>query len=180
MIDNGKVLVERRRPNDEADPGAIVLPGGHVDKGESLEQALRREMKEELGIQVEKMKFALTRTYTASNGEKQRIHYFHIEKWRGKIESRESESVYWESVVNNLHDARERKLSFGFWAEAGRSSVSPGGFAQFLRSELTGLHSQHPGWHELRSTNMSDGAIAPMMDQSHAHGQIRGISIEPP
>jgi len=36
MIDNGKVLVERRRANDEAAAGAIVLPGGHVDKGESL------------------------------------------------------------------------------------------------------------------------------------------------
>ncbi len=110
MIDKGKVLVERRRANDEADPGAIVLPGGHVDKGESLEQALRREMSEELGIQVEKMKFALTRIYTASNGERQRIHYFHIEKWKGKIESREAESVYWESVVNNLHDPPERKI----------------------------------------------------------------------
>jgi mutator protein MutT len=110
LIDDSRVLVERRRANDDSDPGVIVLPGGHVNKGESLEQALRREMREELGIQVEKMKFAFTRTYTASNGEKQRIHYFHIEEWKGKIESREAESVSWESSVNNLDDGLERKI----------------------------------------------------------------------
>ena len=110
LIDNGRFLVEKRRANDEADPGLIVLPGGHVDRRESLEQALRREMWEELGIRVEKMKFALTRLYTASNGERQRIHYYHIETWKGNIRSREAERVYWESDVNNLYDAPEMKV----------------------------------------------------------------------
>jgi 8-oxo-dGTP diphosphatase len=110
LTHNGKVLVEKRRADDEADPGLIVLPGGHVDKGESLEQALIREMREELGIQIDRMKPVLTRIYTASNGERQRIHYFHIEKWRGDIKSNEAESVDWESFVGKLHDAPERKI----------------------------------------------------------------------
>jgi 8-oxo-dGTP diphosphatase len=110
LIENGRVLVEKRRANDEADPGLIVLPGGHVDKGESLGQALRREMWEELGIHVEKAKFVLKRIYTASDGEKQRIHYFQVEKWKGNIRSSEAESVYWESRLNNLDDALERRV----------------------------------------------------------------------
>src|SRR5213594_594894 len=51
---NGAVLVEKRRADDEADPGLTLLPGGHVEPEESLDQALKREIREELGIRVEK------------------------------------------------------------------------------------------------------------------------------
>jgi 8-oxo-dGTP diphosphatase len=107
---NGAVLVEKRRADDDADPGRVLLPGGHVEPGESLQQALRREMKEELGIRVEKATPIHVRYYTASNGERQRIHYFHIKAWRGKVVSNEAESVFWESDLKNLSDAEERKI----------------------------------------------------------------------
>ena len=107
---NGAVLVERRRADDEADPGLTFLPGGHVERGESLGQALRREMREELGIRVEQTTPLLVRLYTASNGERQRIHYFHVKGWRGRIRSREAETVYWESKINNLSDVIERRI----------------------------------------------------------------------
>ncbi len=105
------VLVEKRRADDDADPGLVMLPGGHVDSGESIEDALRREMKEELGIKVGKIRPVLIRLYTASNGEKQRIHYFHIEDWEGEIKSTEAERVYWEQRLANLDDATERQIA---------------------------------------------------------------------
>ena len=104
------VLVEKRRADDEADPGLTLLPGGHVEPEESLDQALKREMREELGIRVEKTTRLLVRRYTASNGERQRIHYFHINAWKGRIGSREAETVYWETNVRNLTDAIERRI----------------------------------------------------------------------
>jgi len=106
----GAVLVERRRADDEADPGLTFLPGGHVEPGESLDQAFKREMREELGIRVEKTAPLLVRRYTASNGERQRIHYFHINAWKGRVLSREAETVYWETNVRNLSDAVERRI----------------------------------------------------------------------
>jgi len=106
----GAVLVEKRRADDEADPGLTLLPGGHVEPDESFAQALRREMREELGIRVEKTTPLLVRLYTASNGERQRIHYFHVKGWRGRIRSREAETVYWESKINNLSDVIERRI----------------------------------------------------------------------
>jgi 8-oxo-dGTP diphosphatase len=81
-----------------------------VEKGESFEQALVREMREELGIQVDEATPLTVRYYTASNGERQRIHYFHIKAWTGKIVSNEAESVFWESDPKNLSDAEERKI----------------------------------------------------------------------
>jgi 8-oxo-dGTP diphosphatase len=110
MVIDGSVLVEKRRTDDDADPGKIFLPGGHVEPGESLIGALRREMKEELRIRVEKATLIGVRYYTASNGERQRIHYFHISDWDGQIESNEAERVYWEPDLDNLSDATERRI----------------------------------------------------------------------
>ena len=42
------ILIERKN-----DPKGLALPGGFVDYGESAENALKREMKEELNLDVE-------------------------------------------------------------------------------------------------------------------------------
>jgi len=110
LVMDRAVLVEKRRADDDADPGRVLLPGGHVESEESLHQALSREMGEELGIRVEKATPIGVRYYTASNGERQRIHYFHVKAWTGKIVSNEAESVYWESDLKNLSDTQERKI----------------------------------------------------------------------
>jgi 8-oxo-dGTP diphosphatase len=47
----GKFLVIRRSEFVEA-PGAFCFPGGGIEKGESEETALRREMREELDCEV--------------------------------------------------------------------------------------------------------------------------------
>src|SRR3989442_5804637 len=110
LISYGAVLVENGRADDHADPGLVLLPGGDVEVGESLNRALKREMREELGIRVEKITPIRVRYYTASNGERQRIHYLHIKDWKGKIRSNEAESVYWESDISRLSDTMERKI----------------------------------------------------------------------
>ncbi len=49
IIDQGHVLVCKTL---DLEPPFYFLPGGHVDKGESIEQALLRELKEEIGIEA--------------------------------------------------------------------------------------------------------------------------------
>ena len=51
VFDGEKVLLTRR-PNDKSHPGFWEFPGGKVDPGESPEQALCREMREELDVEV--------------------------------------------------------------------------------------------------------------------------------
>jgi 8-oxo-dGTP diphosphatase len=50
FIRNGLVLLARRSPQRRAYPDVWSFPGGHVDEGETLEQALLRELSEELAV----------------------------------------------------------------------------------------------------------------------------------
>lgn len=50
-IDGKVVLIKRENP-----PFGWALPGGFVDKGETVEDAVRREMKEETNLSLENLK----------------------------------------------------------------------------------------------------------------------------
>lgn len=51
--DEGKLLLEKRGPLAKNEVGAWIVPGGTVDFGETLKEATIREVKEELGVDIE-------------------------------------------------------------------------------------------------------------------------------
>ena len=53
LIRDGKVLLVKRAPHMRFYPDVWDLFGGHVEGGESAEDALRREAVEELGVEIE-------------------------------------------------------------------------------------------------------------------------------
>ncbi|MFV0237574.1 MAG: NUDIX hydrolase [Flavobacteriales bacterium] len=55
---DGKILFSVR--NNEPMKGKLDLPGGFVDPGESAEQAVKRELKEELNLDVKHLEFFTT------------------------------------------------------------------------------------------------------------------------
>ncbi len=53
LVEQGHVLLAKRADNKRIAPGKYHLPGGHVEPGEHPADALKREISEELRIQVE-------------------------------------------------------------------------------------------------------------------------------
>jgi len=49
---DGKLLITQRNPRMVMFPKAWVFPGGHLEKGETLESCAVREFVEECGVQV--------------------------------------------------------------------------------------------------------------------------------
>jgi 8-oxo-dGTP diphosphatase len=52
LIHDGQLLLARRNPDDSYG-GLWELPGGKIEKGESIEESMVRELDEELELQVE-------------------------------------------------------------------------------------------------------------------------------
>lgn len=53
IINNEKLLITLRAKGAKNEAGKWEIPGGSVEFGETLEKALKREIKEELGIEIE-------------------------------------------------------------------------------------------------------------------------------
>ena len=94
---DGRILVEKRRCTKETDPDRIAIPGGHVEDGESLEEACARELREELGLECEGFRF-IARLLHLTETEDQMVHYYSCEAWRGEPSPKEAERIFWVSL----------------------------------------------------------------------------------
>ena len=65
LVRDRLVLAERRKLTKRLAPGAVAIPGGHIDPGERPGQALMREAREELRIVLREMAFICTLMHLA-------------------------------------------------------------------------------------------------------------------
>lgn len=108
ILRKNKFLVEKRKISDDIDPGKIMLPGGHIEPNESKEEALKREMKEELDIMIKSAKFICKSFYVASNGEKENLFYYLVEDYDGEPKSLTAEKVLWKNNLDVLSEEVDR------------------------------------------------------------------------
>lgn len=107
---DGKYLF-LKRSNTGKDDGFYMLPGGHVDAGESVLHATVRELKEELGIDVKEsdLEFKLVepiKTYITF--------FFRVKKFDGILQNMEPEKhgemVYLPIDAKDIHPFCKREL----------------------------------------------------------------------
>jgi 8-oxo-dGTP diphosphatase len=104
---DGLVLLAER-PVGKPWAGYWEFPGGKIEEGETPEYALKRELQEELGIEVKSLYPWLTRTfdYAAkydSNGQLEshsktvQLHFFIVTKWDSEPIGLEKQTLVWQS-----------------------------------------------------------------------------------
>ncbi len=98
---DGRVLLGKRSAGRRAYPGVWDLPGGHVEVGETVEGALVRELREELGvIPTEWREYAVRRAPAQSDDgtDTIRLHVFLVTVWRGEprnLQADEHDALAW-------------------------------------------------------------------------------------
>lgn len=94
LDEQGRVLVTRRAPGAHQG-GLWEFPGGKVEEGETLQEALARELREELGLLVEASEplMVLEHDY----GDKQvRLDIQRVTRWSGEPRGLEGQPLAWQ------------------------------------------------------------------------------------
>ena len=91
---DGKFLLAQRPPG-KAYAGYWEFPGGKIEEGESSQDALRRELREELGIEAVTLFPWMTRDYDYPHAAV-RLRFFRVVSWRGELHGRESQQFSWQ------------------------------------------------------------------------------------
>jgi 8-oxo-dGTP diphosphatase len=97
LIDADGRFLLTSRPQGKVFAGYWEFPGGKLEAGESVEQALARELREELGItigaaqpwKIELMDYPHARV---------RLHFCKVFEWHGAFEMREQQAMAWQTL----------------------------------------------------------------------------------
>ena len=104
MIEVAAAVIERpdgrfllaQRPPGKVYAGYWEFPGGKVEAGEPAEQALARELHEELGIEVRAAYPWITREYIYPHGHV-RLNFYRVLEWAGEPHAREDQAIAWQA-----------------------------------------------------------------------------------
>ena len=93
----GELLIQQRLP-DRPCAGQWEFPGGKIECGESPEEALIRELAEELGIVVSGLSPLMRHCHDYPHGGVL-LHVFRVQGFRGRVQGREGQNIEWKSAT---------------------------------------------------------------------------------
>ena len=92
LVRSGKEILLQNRVKD--DWKGYALPGGHVETGESIVDACIREMKEETGLTVSKLKLCGIKQFPVDKG-RYIVFLFKTDSFEGQLCSSEEGGMEW-------------------------------------------------------------------------------------
>jgi mutator protein MutT len=97
LMRDQSVLLARRSARRRAYPDCWSFPGGHVEHGESVEEALSREVAEEIGVTVLNYCLIAELKDPAAKADPATFHMYAVESWAGNpsIQDEEHTELRW-------------------------------------------------------------------------------------
>lgn len=90
-----------QRPHGKVYAGYWEFPGGKIEPGEAPEEALRRELREELGIEAQDAYPWITRVFVYPHGTV-RLNFFRVVLWRGEPQPLEDQAIAWQDPSREM------------------------------------------------------------------------------
>ena len=94
IVNKNKILVAQRSIQKEH-PLKWEFPGGKIKVNENPIDALKREIKEELSVDVKKSKFLLDYEYDYQDIKKIHLYFYKIDEYIGKVRNIEHNQLLW-------------------------------------------------------------------------------------
>jgi 8-oxo-dGTP diphosphatase len=179
---DGTVLLGNR-PEDKPWPGWWELPGGKLEPGESVMQALARELHEELGIQIHTATPWVTYVHTYPTTTV-RLAFCRVTGWDGEPQGLEGQLLRWVPFTQALDVPKLLPATYPplRWLNlpevyAISSAGSPQSLAAFQQRLAQGLKEgikllqwREPGWPEGPASTSLKTAFDAVLAQCHAAG----------
>jgi len=122
LVRDDQAFLLTSRPEGKAYAGYWEFPGGKLETGETVEQALRRELQEEIGITIQNCLLWKTERIDYPHALVQ-LNFCKVTQWSGELQMLESQSFAWQQLPVEVKPVLPGTLPVLQWFAQERSFV---------------------------------------------------------